>query len=77
LGEWDLKLLAEFDESFLSGVGFSSEELDEVFDIDPTPEEFDLEKELQKLKIHQIQFKKGDIDSFWSSYSAGVNYHRR
>jgi len=60
-GDWDLKLLAEFDESFLSNVGFSSEELDEVFDIDPTPEEFNLEKELQKLKINQIKFKKGDI----------------
>jgi len=60
-GEWDFKLLAEFDESFLSDIGFSSEDLDEVFDIDPTPEEFDLEKELRKLKIYQIKFKKGDI----------------
>lgn len=61
LGEWDFDLLAKFDETFLSDVGFSSEELDEVFDIDPTPEEFDLEKELHKLKIYQIKFKKGDI----------------
>jgi DNA modification methylase len=61
LGEWDFDLLAKFDESFLSEVGFSSEELDKVFDIDLTPEEFDLEKELRKLKIYQIKFQKGDV----------------
>lgn len=61
LGDWDFKLLAEFDENFLSDVGFSSEDLDEVFDIDVTPEEFNLEKELRKLKIDQIRFKKGDV----------------
>lgn len=60
-GEWDLKLLAEFDESLLDEVGFSSEDLDEIFDIEVTPEEFDLEEELRKLKINRIQFKKGDV----------------
>ncbi len=61
LGEFDFELLAKFDESFLSSVGFSSEELDEVFDIDVTPEQFDLEKELRKLDINKINFQKGDI----------------
>lgn len=60
-GSFDWNLLAEFGEDFLKGVGFSSEELDEVFDIDPTPEEFNLEKELQKLDIAKITTKKGDI----------------
>ncbi|OGM11150.1 hypothetical protein A2Z22_01035 [Candidatus Woesebacteria bacterium RBG_16_34_12] len=61
LGEWDLKLLADFDENLLATIGFSSEELDDVFDIDITPELFDLEKELQKLDISKIDTQKGDI----------------
>lgn len=60
-GDWDWDLLAEFDESFLANIGFSSEELDDIFDIDVTPEEFDLWKELQKLKIEKIEIKKGDV----------------
>lgn len=60
-GDWDYRLLAEFDESFLDLVGFSSEELDEVFQIDETPEEFELEKELGKLDINKIETKKGDV----------------
>jgi len=60
-GEWDLNLLAKFDENILKDIGFSSEELDTIFDIDPTPEIFDLEKELRKLKIDQIRIQKGDI----------------
>lgn len=61
LGEFDFELLAKFDETFLSKVGFSSEDLDNIFDIDPTPEIFDLEKELRKLEINKINFQKGDI----------------
>lgn len=61
-GEFDLELLAEFDEKLLADVGFSSEELDSIFDIDvETPEEFDLQKELAKLNIKKIELKKGDI----------------
>lgn len=59
-GEFDWDLLARFDESFLANVGFSSSELDGIFDVD-VPEEFDLKKELQKLNIQQINTKKGDI----------------
>lgn len=60
-GEWDWKLLANFDESFLSAVGFSSEDIDDIFQIDETIEQFDLEKELRKLNIQQININKGDI----------------
>ena len=60
-GEFDLKLLAEFDESILANIGFSSEEIDEIFDIDPTPELFDLEKELKKLSISKIEIQTGDV----------------
>lgn len=61
LGKWDFDLLSKFDENLLAKVGFTSEDLDEVFDIDVTPEEFNLEKELQKLHIDKILFEKEDI----------------
>jgi DNA modification methylase len=62
LGDWDYNLLAEFSESLLADVGFTSEELDIVFDLDETiPEEFNINKELEKLNIQNIEAKKGDI----------------
>jgi len=61
VGEFDLDLLKSFDESFLIDVGFSSEELDDIFSIDDDPEKFDLAKELEKLDIKEIKVKKGDI----------------
>lgn len=60
-GEFDWDLLAKFDESFLSDVGFSTDELDDIFKLDISPEEFNLEKELQKLNIQKINTQKGDI----------------
>ena len=59
-GDWDWDLLAKFSENFLSDVGFNSEDLDEIFGIDETPEQFDLEKELRKLDIKKISVQKGD-----------------
>lgn len=61
LGDWDINLLAEFDESLLSDIGFSSEELDNVFNLEDTPEIFDLQKELDKLNIKKIEMQKGDV----------------
>lgn len=61
VGEFDLGLLAEFDPSILSDIGFSSEELDEIFPTDENPEIFDLKKELEKLDIREIQIQKGDV----------------
>jgi DNA modification methylase len=60
-GDWDWNLLAEFDEKFLQDVGFTSEELDTVFDFDDVPEIFDLERELKKMDIKKISVKKGDV----------------
>jgi ParB-like chromosome segregation protein Spo0J len=54
-GEFDYDLLKEFDKSFLSDVGFSSEELDDIFVMDDEPEIFDLKKELEKLDISNIE----------------------
>jgi DNA modification methylase len=62
LGDWDYTLLAEFDQSVLVDVGFSSEELDDIFDLEmDEPEQFDLQKELDKLDIKSIEVQKGDV----------------
>ncbi|WKZ26082.1 MAG: DNA methyltransferase [bacterium] len=60
-GEFDWNLLAKFDVSLLTDIGFTSGELDTIFDIEDTPEEFNLEKELKKLDIETINTKKGDV----------------
>lgn len=60
-GEFDKDLLAEFDESFLSDVGFSSEELDDIYPTEENPEVFDLEKELTKLNIENVSVQPGDV----------------
>lgn len=60
-GEWDWNLLADFDSTFLDSVGFTSEELDQIFAIEDTPEQFDLQKELLKMDITNINIKKGEI----------------
>ena len=60
-GEFDWELLAKFDESFISDIGFSSLDLDNIFPTEEAPEEFDLEKELRKLQIEKINIKKGDV----------------
>ncbi len=62
VGEFDLELLLKnFSEEFLSGVGFSSEELDKIFAVEEIPELFDLEKELKKLNIQKVSVKQGDV----------------
>lgn len=60
-GEFDWDLLNNFSENFLKEVGFSSEELDDIFLIEENPETFDLKKELEKLDIKEINIKKGDV----------------
>lgn len=61
LGEFDFKLLADFGENFLADLGFTSENLDEIFPVDENPEVFDLEKELKKLDIENIEAQPGDV----------------
>jgi len=60
-GEFDLDLLAAFDESFLKDVGFSSEDIDDIFPSEENPEVFDLKKELGKLNIENVTVQQGDI----------------
>ena len=61
-GEWDYNLLSKFDESFLTDIGFNSEEMDDIFVVEDTEEQFDLKKELEKLNldINNLETKKGD-----------------
>lgn len=62
LGDWDYELLAKFDESLLSDIGFDSEELDSIFEIDDEESDsFSLKKELEKLDIKKIDARKGDV----------------
>ncbi len=60
-GDWDINLLANFDESFLAQVGFTSEEIDEIFPVDENPAVFDLKRELEKLSIKSVKIQKGDL----------------
>ncbi len=60
-GEFNLELLSQFDESLLTDVGFSSEELDSIFEMPDMPEEFNLQHELEKLDIKQVTMQKGEI----------------
>jgi len=61
VGDWDWSLLSEFGETMLADIGFSTEQLDDIFEIEDTPEQFDLQKELAKLDITQIEIQKGDV----------------
>jgi len=54
-GEFDPELLAEYDETFLTDVGFDSEKLDEVFMVEDEPEMFDLKRKLEKLNIKKVK----------------------
>ena len=61
LGHFDYDLLANFDEEMLVDVGFSREELDDVFGL-KIDEEFDADKELEKfIKEGSKRVKSGDL----------------
>src|SRR3989344_2292463 len=61
LGEFDFTVLKDFREEFLCDVGFTTEELNSIFEVDTTPEQFNLEKELEKMNIKEVKVQKGDI----------------
>jgi DNA modification methylase len=62
-GDFDFDLLKEFDEELLADIGFDSEELDQIFDVEDMEEKnsFDLNKELKKLDIKKVSVQKGDV----------------
>lgn len=62
LGDWDYKLLAEFDESILGDIGFTSEEIDDIFDVDVEEKEtFNIQKALEKAGVQEVKAKSGDV----------------
>jgi hypothetical protein len=56
VGEWDWDLLANFSEDELKRVGFSSEELDKIFDLDLGKKEDEISEPKKETDI-----KQGDI----------------
>lgn len=56
LGDWDFELLADFDQDLLADIGFSSEELDKIFQIEDKPEDDDVPEVPEEAKT-----KTGDI----------------
>ena len=61
LGEFDSDMLSEYDETILADIGFESEELDDIYHFESEPEQFDVNKELEKLKISKIEIEPGDV----------------
>ncbi len=58
-GDFDFELLAEFEMDMLKEVGFSSKELDKIFDEDEKGDDFDEDAELAKIVVPVA--KLGDI----------------
>ena len=59
LGEFSYDLLSEFDEDLLKDVGFESEELDKIFDLDIEEDDFDVDKEYEKITKPKSRY--GDL----------------
>ena len=50
VGSWDYDLLANFSEDELNKAGFESEELDKIFNLEASEDDFDAEAEYEKIK---------------------------
>ena len=62
LGDWDYSLLKEFDESLLDDIGFTTEEIDDIFDVDVEEKEtFNIQKALEKAGVQEVKAKPGDV----------------
>jgi DNA modification methylase len=59
VGEWDFDLLAAFDESVLTGVGFNAKELKRIFDVQVSDDDFDVAGEAAKIK--KAETEPGDV----------------
>ncbi len=53
-GSWNMDLLANFSEDLLKDIGWEEQDLDEIFGLD-FAEEFDVEKELAKIRKQNIK----------------------
>src|SRR5690606_16976109 len=62
LGEWDFALLRDFDEPLLDDIGFTTEEIDDIFDVDVEEKEtFNIQKALEKAGVQEVKAKPGDV----------------
>lgn len=59
VGHWDWGQLANFDPAMLMGVGFDPNELDLHFDVTTKEDDFDVEKEYEKIETPVSQY--GDV----------------
>lgn len=59
LGEFNLDLLANFDEDLLKDIGWDSEDLDRIFDLGAEEDDFDAQQEYEKIK--EPKMKLGDL----------------
>lgn len=59
VGEWNWDALCNFDETVLKGVGFSIDEMGRIFDVDLAEDDFDAQKEYDK--IAESTTKPGDV----------------
>ena len=60
-GEWDFEALKSFDLSILTDIGFDSVELSNIWNetIESTDDDFDVDKEIKKIK--ETSIKRGDL----------------
>lgn len=59
-GEWDWNMLGNFDEELLSDIGFTGDELDNIFKLEET-DTFDEQKEFEKAVKNPRGVKTGDL----------------
>ena len=60
LGQWDIDMLANFEEEVLKEVGWDQDELDQIFGLEKT-DEFDEKKEFEKAVANPRGVKMGDL----------------
>lgn len=67
-GEWDFELLKQFDVEILLETGFNDSDISAIWDehLETTDDEFEIEKEIKKIKTTKI--KLGDIFQLGNSY---------
>lgn len=62
-GDWNYDLLAEFfDDATLSEIGFTTEEIDDIFDVDVEEKEtFNIQKALARAGVQEVKAKTGEV----------------
>lgn len=56
LGDWDFKALADLDQDLLSSIGFSSDQLDRIFDLQAKEDDFDIKANIDVNASPRVKF---------------------